>query len=164
MSTEKRRTKRRYAHELYPQRGEWEVRPLEVEVPALYAYAAGMDPQGTGWFKAEGPEKVARIANMIQCQEIALAADAMLQGLTGQAAWEFVVKNLTDDGELFYERVVHYGVDPDKIKPYPCGPTPDHHDHLSEPDARGWQTVTRVDGTEDACPDCTEPVTEEAAK
>ena len=31
------RTKRRYAHELYPHAGEYEVRPLAVEVPYLYA-------------------------------------------------------------------------------------------------------------------------------
>lgn len=29
------RTIRRYAHELYPPAEEWEVRPLEIEVPCI---------------------------------------------------------------------------------------------------------------------------------
>ena len=44
----KRRTKRRYAHELYPHADEFEVRKLAVEVPYLYARAIGFEIEGTG--------------------------------------------------------------------------------------------------------------------
>lgn len=159
-----RRTKRRYAHELYPHAEEWEVRLLEVEVPYLYARAIGFDVRGTGWFDAEPKESGARTHHMIDNHRIALMADAIHQGLTGQAAWEWADSRMTDDGEWVYERAVHYGVDPDAIKPYRCGPTPGHHDHHSAPDAWGWRTVTRVPGAEEDCEECTEPVTAEAAK
>ncbi|MEO9246447.1 hypothetical protein ABDK96_01985 [Citricoccus nitrophenolicus] len=154
-----RRTKRRFAHELYPQAEEWETRPLEVEVPCLYARALGFVPWGTGWFNAPVKESVAHTHHLIYNQEIALMADALLQGMTGQEAWKWVNDHMTDDGELVTERAMHYGVNPEQIKPYPCGPDPDHHDHMAEPDARGWRTVTRVEGPEDQCLDCTEPVT-----
>lgn len=45
------------------------------------------------------------------------------------------------------------------VKPYPCGPEPDQHDHLGDADARGWRTVNRVDGKESECADCCEPET-----
>lgn len=159
-----RRTKRRYAHELYPHAEEWEVRLLEVEVPYLYARAIGFDVRGTGWFAHVQPESNNRTMQMINAHQAALMADAMLQGLTGQEAWAWASERMTDDGGWIYERAMHYGVDPDRIKPYPCGPTPDHHDHLGAPDTRGWQTVTRAPGAEEDCEECTEPVTAEAAK
>ena len=43
------RTKRRYAHELYPHADDFERRPLETEVPYLYARAHGIDIYGTGY-------------------------------------------------------------------------------------------------------------------
>ena len=46
------RTIRRYAHEIYPHPEEWEVRPLEADVPYLYAIAIGLDLNGTGWHDA----------------------------------------------------------------------------------------------------------------
>lgn len=156
-TTPARRTKRRYAHELYPHAEDmWESRLLEVEVPYLYARAIGFDVQGTGWFDAEHPERGARTHHMIDNQRTALMADAMHQGLTGQAAWEWADSRMTDDGEWVYERAVHYGIDPDAIKPYRCGPTPDHHEH-STPSGNGWSTITRAPGTEDDCEECTEP-------
>ena len=42
-----RRTKRRYAHELFPHPDECEVRPLAVEVPYLYARAIGATSRRT---------------------------------------------------------------------------------------------------------------------
>jgi len=158
--TPTRRTKRRYAHELYPHADEWETRPLAVEVPYLYARSIGFDMWGTGWFNAEHKERNARTYDLINAQQLALMADAMLQGLTGQEAWAWASERMTDDGEFVYDRARNYGVDPDLIKPYPCGPTPDHHDHVAAPDPRGWRTVTRAPGPEDACEECTEPIPE----
>ena len=159
---QRRRTKRRYAHELYPHAEEWQTRPLELEVPYLYARATGMDVCGTGWFDAEPKERGARTHHLVNAQQIALMADAMLQGLTGQEAWAWATQRMTDDGELVYERAVHYGVNLAQIKPYPCGPTPDHHEHCT-PSGKGWSTITRVPGTEDDCEECTEPVPEAEA-
>lgn len=158
MTLEGRRTKRRYAHELYPHPDEWETRPIEVEVPYLYARAIGFDVRGTGWFDHVAKEAINRTNQMIDAQKIALMSDAMLQGLTGQAAWEWASDHQDETGEWVYERAIHYGVDPDKIKPYPCGPAPDHHDHLSPADKRGWQTVTRAKGAEEDCEECTEQI------
>jgi hypothetical protein len=163
-TTPARRTKRRYAHELYPHAEEWQTRLLEVEVPYLYARAIGFDVRGTGWFNTEHKESNARTYDLINSQQIALMADAMHQGLTGQAAWDWADSRMTDDGSWVYERAMHYGVDPDRIKPYPCGPTPDHHDHLAAPDSRGWQTVTRTPGAEDDCEECTEPTESETTR
>ena len=53
-------------------------------------------------------------------------------------------------GEWAYDRADHYGVPCDRIKPYPCGPEPDHHDHT------GHGIVTRIDCPESECPTCTE--------
>jgi len=157
-----RRTKRRYAHELYPHGGEWEVRPLEVELPYLYARAIGFNVDGTSWFETMTEATHERTMRMLNAGQIALMADAMHQGLTGQEAWEWAEKRMDESGEWVYQRAVHYGVDPSLIKPYPHGPEPEHHDHSEPEDARGWRTVTRVQGKESECPDCTEPV--EAAK
>lgn len=52
-----RRTKRRYAHELYPHE-EGTIRPLEVEVPYLYARALGLEIGGTSWLTVE-PRSIA---------------------------------------------------------------------------------------------------------
>ena len=56
-----------------------------------------------------------------------------------------------------HDRAKHYGVPVEKIKPYPVLDEPDRHDHYGEPDARGWRTVTRVEGRESECPECCEP-------
>lgn len=152
-----RRTKRRYAHELYPHE-EGTIRPLEVEVPYLYARALGLEIGGTSWFTVE-PRSIAgdRVDRMIGARHVALLADALAQSLVGQEAWEWAESMLSDEsGETVYERAVHYGVDPTAIKPYQCGDEPNHHDHYSEPDRRGARFVDRVDGRESECDECTE--------
>lgn len=162
-----RRTKRRFAHELYPHPQELEIRPLAVDVPYLYARALGFDPDGTSWFDLLGAEASSagpdRILLYVSTGQAALAADAMLQGLTGDEAYRWVQERCQGDnlGEFLWERGTHYGVDPDAIKPYPCGPEPERHNHLSEPDSRGYQLVTIVAGRESECEECTEPVPNE---
>lgn len=159
MTAETRRTKRRYAHELYPHADEWEIRPLAVEVPYLYARMVGLTVMDTGWMSVE-PRSAAgdRIGQYISAVQTALLADALAQGMTGDAAWEWVTSRTGDDNEIAYDRAAHYGVPVDRIKPYPCGPDPDHHDHYSEPDARGWRTVITIAIPESACDECTEAV------
>ena len=46
---DRRRTIRRYAHEIYPHAALDEIRPLAAEVPYLYARAIGLEVVGTGW-------------------------------------------------------------------------------------------------------------------
>ena len=172
------RTKRRYAHELYPHPEEGEVRPLAVEVPYLYAQAIGLDVQGTSWFgpfrnPATGEVDEQRVQRstsrtmlMIAARGEAFLADALLQGLAGQEAWEWAqVRNNPEGCEWVWERAVHYGIDPDVIKPYPCGPEPDHHDHWTQRDGHGSKTlIARVAGKESECPECTEPDTQRPAR
>lgn len=154
-----RRTKRRYAHELYPHADECEVRPLAIEVPYLYARAIGFEVEGTGWFDHPGREAQDRTHHLIDARQIAFQADAMLQGLPSEEAWKWAAERACDEsGEWAYERAAHYGVPCDDIKPYPCGPERDHHDHLGEPDARGSRIVTRAAGPESECLECTEPI------
>lgn len=173
MGTEKRRTKRRYAHEIYPHAGEYEVRPLSVEVPCLYADAIGHRSRGTGYldlisiYPAGSPERslavqavYLRIEKYISACETALLADALQQGMTGDEAWSWAASRTSDDMEWVYDRAVHYGVPVETIKPYPVLAEPDHHDHLGDPAPGGGHYVTRVDGKESECPDCTEPATE----
>lgn len=158
MSDQKRRTKRRYAHELYPHGNEWEARPLEVELPYLYARAIGFDVQGTNWFTTDVKLAGARTAQLLDTRHIALLADAMHQGLTGQEAWNWAETRMDDAGEWIYERATHYGVDPGAIKPYACGPEPDHHDHHEPIPGSKWLKVNRAEGKESECAECAEPV------
>lgn len=176
--SESRRTKRRYAHELYPHPEEWEIQPLDDAVPYLYARFVGLSVFGSDWFDLWRPEHEkteperapltirltgARTLEMIAAKSAALHADALLQGLAGAEAWEWAEERAADEtGECAYERAVHYGVPIDDIKPYPIVDEPDHHDHHDEPDARGWRTVHRIDGKESDCLDCTEPIDGEA--
>ncbi|MCM3521760.1 hypothetical protein [Curtobacterium sp. P97] len=160
-----RRTKRRYAHELFPAGDEWEVRPLAVEVPRLYARAMGFEVDGTGWYDlldagstADSRTAGNRTLQLVDCRNIAFLADALAQGLTGDDAWTWAEEHARDEsGELAWERAEHYGVRPELIKPYPCGPEPDHHDHFADMENRCGIT-TQVDGPESACPTCTEPI------
>lgn len=152
------RTKRRYAHELYPHPEDGEIRPLTVDVPYLYARALGFEVQGTGWYDAT-ELAATRTHILIDSRQIALMADAMLQGLTGDEAWQWVEGNASDEtGEIVGDRARHYGVDWAAIKPYPCGPEPDYHRHLGDLMPGGWRESIRVAGRESECPDCTEPV------
>lgn len=169
-----RRTKRRYAHKLYPHPEEWEVQPLATAVPYLYARFVGLNVQGTDWFDlGRTPEArkdehgnfrpefrlaSARTMEMIAARSAALHADALLQGLAGTEAWEWAESRAADEsGECAYERAVHYGVPIDDIKPYPVISETEHHDHYGVSDIRGWRTVNRVDGKESECDECTEP-------
>ena len=156
-----RETIRKYAHEIYPTADEDETRPLAVEAPTAYAQAIGMDLHGTSW-QDEPPGAIgARVSSLIDCRTIALLVDAISQGLTGDVAWAWVSERLGDGtGEFIYERAVHYGVDPDLIKPYPCGPEPDRHSHYGPPNRRGSREVVRVDGRESECQACTVEVGE----
>lgn len=167
------KTKRKFAHELYPHPGEYEVQPLHKAVPYLYAIAIGMSTHGTDWFdlwrlehKDTEPERepltrrltVARTVEMIMARSAALHADALLQGLAGAEAWQWAEERLTDEtGEIVYDRAMHYGIPVDQIKPYFVVAEPNHHDHCSEPDARGWRTATRTDGKESECAECCDP-------
>lgn len=162
------RTKRRYAHELYPHPEEGQVRPLAVDVPYLYALAVGYEVRGTSWFDISDPGDRRRDADrtmaLLRQRELALVADAILQGLTGDEAWQWAQERADDEsGEWVAERAEVYGVPYDAIKPYPCGPEPDYHDHLGERDARGWTEVFRAEGKESECEACTELVTSSQA-
>ena len=163
-------TKRKYAHKFYPHGGEYEVRPLAIEVPYLYARAIGLRLTGTGWFDAPWRDNewareasTTRTVLLIEADSKALLADALLQGLSGDEAWEWASSRYDDEGSWVYQRALHYGVDPLAIKPYPCGPEPDHHDHYGEADAHGWRNVLRAEGKESECADCCEPEAGEPA-
>ena len=69
-----RRTKRRYAHELYPHAAEGDIRPLDVEVPYRIARAVGFDVQGTGWLNDDVDPKLSvdrtmHIHNLRNCRQ-----------------------------------------------------------------------------------------------
>ena len=156
-----RRTIRRYAHELYPHAAEWEVRPLSVEVPYLLARAVGLTTFGTGW-TSDPVRHAARLGEAIASIEVALLADALQQGKTGDEAWDWAACG--GDGqaqhELAFERAGHYGVPTGRIKPYDCGPEPKSHPHMaSTGDVTGYGLVTIVDCPESECETCTEEVT-----
>lgn len=171
MSTETeqatRRTKRRYAHELYPHAEEGETRPLAVEVPYSYARAVGFDIYGTGWSEMEGEAlKLAgqRTHVMQSARIIAYLADALHQGLSGEEAWAWAdARSWEYEGEILWERATHYGIPVDQIKPYPCGPEQSYHYHDSEPDERGRQQSTRIKTKESECAECTEEIPAEVA-
>lgn len=155
--TQERRTKRRYAHELYPHGEEFETRDLTVEVPYLYARALGLDVQDTSWMEVE-PRSLAgaRIIQYLDTARAAFLADALLSDMVGQEAWDWAdAKTNEEAGEFLYERAVKYGVNPDLIKPYPCGREPKHHSHYSH---GTYGVVTNIPIPESECLDCTEPI------
>ena len=122
--------------------------------------------EGTGWFEAprldypwDGVAANTRTMLLLEARHKALLADALLQGLTGYEAWTWATERQDEEGWWAWESATHYGVKPTEIKPYPCGPEPDHHDHDGEPDQHGWITVTRVTGRESECAECCEPAT-----
>lgn len=154
-------TKRKYAHELYPHADEWVTRPLDVEAKYRIARAIGFTVEGTGWFNAEPMVTGERTMAMLNETRIALLAVALHKQMTGDEAWKWVDESLHEEMWRLYESAEEYDVKPDDIKPYPCGPEPDHHDHMDEPDARGWRTVHRIQGKESECDECTEEVPDE---
>lgn len=161
-----RRTKRSYAHELYPHAEEGQTRPLSVEVPYLYAQAHGLDFNETDWHDLlDGDLAHKRVAGerttlMIEARRAAFLADALHQGMTGDEAWAWVDARHWDyEGEALWDRARHYGVEPRQIRPYPILAERQQHDHWSEPDHRGWRTLVETASVpESECPDCTEPV------
>ena len=169
-----RRTIRRYAHELYPHPGEWEVQPLAEAVPYLYARAIGHEVWGTDWhdlgstaesrrdgdgnFRPEFRLAWERTNQLILTRSAALHADALLQGLAGEEAWRWAEERANDEaGEWVSERAVHYGVPVEQIKPYPVlSESPTHSHYSSSGNVIGHGVVTRVDMPESECSDCTE--------
>ena len=154
------RTIRRFAHELYPPAEEWEVRPLEIEVPYLYAQFVGINTWGTNFYNADAHDQIRRVQELTQITETALLADALHQGLTGDEAWRYAQAG--GDGqaanEKAYERAEHYGIPIGRIKPYSIGPELTTHDHKSSTgDITGSGLVTVIDMPEDQCPTCCEP-------
>lgn len=158
------RTIRRYAHELYPEGEEGETRDLAVEVPYLLARTLGLNVWGTGFMDAGSGEHAMRAAEFVITGRLALVADALLQGMSGQQAWEWADQRSGGDNlaEWAYERAVAYGIDPHRIKPYPCGPEPSTHYHkASTGNVLGEGTITSIGCPESECPDCTEAVRDE---
>lgn len=147
------RTKRRYAHELYPHNEPGHTRPLTVEVPYRYARAWGLRVDDTGWFEVEPRTRAGeRVVRLCENAVIALLADALAQGLAGDEAWAWADQMLTDDLALVWERAAEHGIPFDRIKPYPCGPEPDRHPHR-DPHTRA---MVYVAGRESECVECTE--------
>lgn len=165
------RTKRKFAHELYPHPAEGEVQPLHQAVPYLYAIARGMEVWETDWFDLSRPEDqeadperanlarrltVARTIELIYARQCALHADALLQGLAGTDAWQWAEERMDEEGGWIYERAIHYGVPVAMIKPYYVVAEPDYHRHFDDMETRSG-VVTRVSGPESECPVCCEP-------
>ena len=155
----KRRTIRRFAHELYPHGMDGEIRPLEAEAPYWLARAAGLDIRGTAWL-SDDVEWRPRVGEFIAAARIALLADALLQGRAGQEAWEWATQYTGDElYEVICDRAVHYGVPVELIKPYPCGTEPDWHHHMaSTGNITGYGFTTTINCPESECPACTEEV------
>lgn len=154
-----RRTKRRYAHELFPHAEEGEVRPLSVEVPYWYARMTGFRINGSGWQEAAPGVGGKRVEAFLDVTRISLLADALAQGMTGDEAWAWADERVTDDMECAWERAYEVlGEDvAESIKPYPCGAGSPWHEHRSEPDERGMRFITCIPIPEDECALCTEP-------
>lgn len=159
------KTIRRFAHELYPHADEYEIRPLSVEVPYLYAYAIGHRTTGTDWFDLFDVNHRAhlilvheRTVAKIHADRAALFADAVHQGLSGDEAWKWAEARYDEYSSWVYERAVHYGVPVERIKPYPVMDEPRRHDHMaSTGNVLGRGIVTRIDRPESECPECCEP-------
>lgn len=160
--TPTRRTKRRYAYELYPAGPEdGTTRPLSEDVPYAIARALGLTIWGTSWRQAE-PRGAAgdRISEFLSAARIAFLADALHQDLVGQEAWDWADARSNEEADAFlWERAEHYGINPALIKPYPCGPEPSTHDHMTDMVNR-FGFVTRIPIPESECAECTEPITE----
>lgn len=164
------KTKRKYAHELYPLAKEGEVRPLQVEVPCQYALAMGFEVEGTDWFDlvhgsdAEKALAFARTTQLINQRMYAFLLDALLQGMSGQEAFAWASERADDEtGEIAWDRAVHYGVRVDEIRPYPVLAEAKRHRHWTPRDAHGCKVlIETVLISESECPECTECTEEDA--
>ncbi|PPH51220.1 hypothetical protein [Rathayibacter sp. AY1E1] len=165
LPTPERRTKRRYAYELFPEPEEGATHSLADGMPHLYARAIGFSVQDTGWTDIEPRTRAGdRVMQMLSYAQIAFLADALLQGMTGDDAWRWADAKANEEaGEWLWERAEVYGVDPEQIKPYPCGPEPEHHYHF-DPARPGTRYVVRADMPESKCELCTEPVETDEAR
>lgn len=154
-----RRTKRRYAYELFPEPDEGAAHSLADGMAYLYARAIGFSVQDTGWTEIEPRTRAGdRVMQMLSYAQLAFLADALLQGMAGEEAWFWADQKSNEEvGEWLWERAVVYGVDPEQIKPYPCGPEPDHHYHF-DPARPGTRYLARAEVPESKCEKCTEPV------
>ncbi len=164
------RTKRKYAHELYPNPDEFEVQPLHEAVPYLYAVALGWEVWETGWFdlfpgdaekgsvdyQARAIATTGRTMLLIHARQRALHADALLQGFDGAEAWEWAESRMDDEGGWIWDRAKHYGVPIALIKPYPCGPDRSFHRHFANMETRSG-VIEHVPGPESECEECCEP-------
>lgn len=160
-----RRTRRRFAHELYPEPGDGAS--LEESARYWLARASGLNVWGTDWLDLmDAPNPLSRklawmrAEVLVRTRHIALLADVLASGLTGQEAWTEAAEMASDEtGEIVWDRAVAHGIDPDRIKPYPVVAEPDHHRHWTPRDPRGVRVlIGTIDGKESECPDCTEEV------
>jgi len=158
-SDEKRRTIRRYAHEMYPEPNEAQAGDLTAQMPYLYARAIGLRSFGTGFMDVP-LDHMKRCVEFTDAVLIALLADAHFQGMTGPDAWEWAYWSQHDEMEAVWKRAMSHGVKPQLIKPYPCGPEPQTHWHKATTgDVTGDGIVTPIWCAESECPTCTEPTT-----
>lgn len=163
-----RKTRRKYAHELYPLAKEGEVRPLSVEVPCQYALAMGFEVEDTDWFDlvhgsdAEKALAFARTDRLVDQRMHAFLLDALVQGMSGQEAFAWASERADDEtGEIAWERAVHYGVRVDEIRPYPVLAEAHRHRHWTPRDAHGCKVfIETVQIPESECPECTDGVEE----
>lgn len=155
-----RRTKRRYAHELYPDPdGSHTPGPLNRVVPHLYARALGLSVVGTMWSAQAPAVSAARSVDVVNARMIAALVDAISQGFMGQRAYDWAYAIASDEtGEVVWDRAVEYGIDPYGIRPYPCGPEANYHYHYGPADHYGVRIGRSVHGRESECEACTEPV------
>ena len=117
-------TEPKYAHEVYPEPND---HTLADEIPYLFARALGLRSGFDEWhdyLSSDDPIKRRaaweRTDLMCKARSICLVADALAQGMSGQEAWTWSQERADEEtGEWIWERAVHYGVDPDLIKPYP---------------------------------------------
>lgn len=115
-------TEKKFAHEIAPSPPETGG-TLDEALKHHYARAIGLDIADTDWVNA--PPKVAGLRTMLLCETrlVAILLDALHQGMTGDEAWEWAwVRAAQPEAEWARARAEVNGIDPDLIKPYPCGP------------------------------------------
>lgn len=166
MTEQARRTKRRYAYELYPHREDSESRSLAVDVPYQIANAIGMSSGTREWHELidQGGDAaqaaVNRTVQFLEACHVALLAVALHEGLSGQQAWDEATRWAGDEaGEMLWDAAQQYGVPLNDIKPYPIRGEASTHEHWSQETASGWREAIdlRVSGPESECDECTEP-------
>lgn len=167
MTEQARRTKRRYAYELYPHREDGESRLLAVDVPYQIAHAIGMSAGTREWHELidQGGDAaqaaVNRTVQFLEACHVALLASALDEGLRGQQAWDKATRWAGDEArEMLWDAAERYGVPLDDIRPYPIRGEASTHEHWSDRNASGWRKAIdlRVSGPESGCEECTEPV------